>query len=122
MLRLLLAEGTGRSTTMASSVSSSSLKFGTLAPATTAESGPPSASIKMERFTPFLPLSLGLGPTGSPKTSLAHRSVGGLPLEVHPAEFPALLDQSLPNEIQNAKLHPPLKSSMHLGVIGELLG
>ena len=99
--------GSGRSTTMASSVASSSLKSATFAPAITTARGPPSASTKMERFTPFFPLSVGLGPTRSPKTSLAHRAVGGLPLEVHPTEFLALLDETLPDEIQHA-------SSIHL--------
>ena len=113
--------GSGRSTTMASSVASSSLKSATFAPAITTARGPPSASTKMERFTPFFPLSVGLGPTRSPKTSLAHCAVGGLPLEVHPTEF-ALLDETLPDEIQHVKLDPPLEGPVYRGVVGELFG
>src|SRR5215207_5399941 len=95
-------------------VSSSSLKSGTLAPAITTESGPPSASTKIERLTPILALSVGLGPIWSPQgTGLAHRTVGRLPLKVHPAEFLALLDQLSPDEIQHAKLDPPLEGAMH---------
>src|ERR671910_631055 len=52
---------------MASSVASSSLKSGTFAPAITTARGPPSASTRRERFTPFFPLSVGLGPTRSPQ-------------------------------------------------------
>jgi hypothetical protein len=59
--------GSGRATTMASSVALSSLKSGTLAPAITTESGPPSASTSTERLTPFLALSVGLGPIWSPQ-------------------------------------------------------
>ena len=59
--------GLWRSTTMASSVASRSLKSGTFAPAITTARGPPSASTKRERFTPFFPLSVGLGPIWSPQ-------------------------------------------------------
>src|SRR5215218_3664016 len=96
---------------MASSVASSSLKSGTFAPATTSR----------ERFTPFLPLSVDWGLRGPPKTRLAHRPIGGLPLKVHPAEFLALLDEPLPDEIQHAKLDPPLQGAMHRRVVGQLL-
>lgn len=61
--------GEGRSTTMASSVASNSLKSGTFAPAITTERGPPSASTSRERLTPFLALSVGLGPTRSPQSA-----------------------------------------------------
>ena len=37
------------------------------APAITTESGPPEASTRRERFTPLLPLSVGLGPIWSPQ-------------------------------------------------------
>jgi hypothetical protein len=105
---------------MASSVASKSLKSGTFAPAITTERGPPSASTSRERLTPFLALSVGLGPTRSPKARLAHRPIGGLPLEVNSAEFLALLDELLPDEIEYAKLDPPLQSAVHRGVVGEL--
>src|SRR5215210_9207398 len=70
----------------------------------------------------FLPsTSVGLGPTrGPPKTSLAHSALGGLPLEVHPTEFLALLDETLPDQIQHAKLDPPLEGPVYRGVVGEL--
>jgi hypothetical protein len=61
-----------------------------------------------------------LGPTRSPKARLAHRPIGGLPLEVNSAEFLALLDELLPDEIEYAKLDPPLQSAVHRGVVGEL--
>src|SRR5918995_172510 len=54
---------------MASSVASNSLKSGTFAPAITTERGPPSASTSRERLTPFLALSVGLGPTRSPQSA-----------------------------------------------------
>src|SRR5215203_4498367 len=52
----------------ASSVASNSLKSGTFAPAITTERGPPSASTSRERLSPFLALSVGLGPTRSPQS------------------------------------------------------
>jgi hypothetical protein len=53
-----------------------------LAPAMTIESGPPLASTKMLLFTPFLALSVGLGPMRSIKTGLTHRYVRRLSLPV----------------------------------------
>src|SRR5215207_3180462 len=104
-------------------VSSSSLKSGTLAPAITTESGPPSASTKIERLTPILALSVGLGPIWSPQgTGLAHRTIGRLPLEVHSAELFAFLDQLSPDEIQDVKLDPPLEGAVYRGVVGKLFG
>ena len=70
-LRSLLGAFEEPSTTIASMMSSSSLKSGMLAPAITTESGPPSASTKIERLTPSLALSVGLGPICNPKTGLA---------------------------------------------------
>src|SRR5215217_2974852 len=66
VLRRLLG-GFGRSVTMASSVASKSLKSGTLASAITTERGPPVASTRIERLTPTLALSVGLGPTRYPQ-------------------------------------------------------
>src|SRR5947209_17246168 len=60
------SSGAGRSTTTASIVSSSSLQSGTLAPAITAPSGPPSASTSTLFLVPFLPRSVGLQPVFSP--------------------------------------------------------
>src|SRR5918994_976309 len=104
---------------MASSVASSSLKSGMFAPPITTESGPPSASTRRERFTPFLHLSVGLAPTRSPQTGLAHRAVRSLPLEVYPAKILALFDEPLPDEVQHAKLDPPLEGTVYRGVVGE---
>jgi hypothetical protein len=61
-----------------------------------------------------------MGPTRSPKTGLAHRSVGCLPLEVDPARLLAFLDEPLPDEIQHAKLDPPLERPVYRGVVREL--
>ena len=106
--------GSGRSMTMASSVASKSLKSGTFAPAMTAESGPPSASTRIERLTPTLALyRWDLGLRDPPKTGLAHSPVRSLPLEVHPAKLLALLDESLPDQIQNSLLDPSLEGAMH---------
>src|SRR5215210_5547388 len=107
---------------MASSVASKSLKSGTLAPAITTERGPPSASTRRERLTPTLALSVGLGPTRSPKTCLAHRSIRRLPLKVHATQLLALLDQGFPYLIQHSFLDPPLEGTMHGRVVGELVG
>src|SRR4051794_33070034 len=60
------SSGAGRSTTTASIVSSSSLQSGTLAPAITAPSGPPSASTSTLFLVPFLPRSVGFLPVFSP--------------------------------------------------------
>src|SRR5215213_6921335 len=105
-----------------SSWASSSLKSGTFAPAITAARGSPSASTRRERFTPFFPLSVGLGPIWSPQTSLAHSAVRGLPLKVHPTELLAVLDETLPDEIQHAKLDPSLEGPVYRGVVGKLFG
>jgi hypothetical protein len=95
----------------------------TFAAPTTTANGPPSASTKRLRFTPFLPLSVGFEPMRSPqKTGLPHRSVSRLPLEVHSAKLFASLDQLLPDEIWDAKLDPPLEGAMHGGVIRKLFG
>src|SRR5215207_1926120 len=107
---------------MASSVASSSLKSGTFAPAITAARGPPSASTRRERFTPFFPYQWDWGLSGPPKTSLAHSAVRGLPLEVHPTELLAVLDETLPDEIQHAKLDPSLEGPVYRGVLGKLFG
>src|SRR4051794_9938221 len=60
------SSGSGRSTTTASIVSSSSLQSGTFAPAITAPSGPPSASTSTLFLVPFLPRPVGLRPVFSP--------------------------------------------------------
>ena len=58
--------GTGRSTTMDSSVNASSLVSWTLAPATTMLNGPPSASTRMLRLVPGFPRPVGFLPMASP--------------------------------------------------------
>src|SRR4051812_3155708 len=73
---------------MASSVASSSLKSGTLAPATAKPRGRPRASVTTERLVPSLPRSVGLGPVFSPtQGSLGHRPVGRQPLPVDPGHL-----------------------------------
>jgi hypothetical protein len=87
--------GAGHSTTTSSSVASKSLKVGTFAPAIPTESGPLSASSRIERLTPFLAYRWDSGLRGPSKTRLPHRSVRRLPLEVHPAKPFALVDELL---------------------------
>ena len=62
-----LSRLSGRSTTMLSKVSATSLVSWTLAPATTTLNGPPPASTKMLRLLSALPRSVGLRPTAPPQ-------------------------------------------------------
>ena len=67
------------------------------------------ASTRTLRLLPILPRSVGLRPTESPKTRLAHGAVCRLPFPVHAAQFLALLDQHRPDTFQHTKLHPALE-------------
>src|SRR3954464_2617149 len=97
---------------MASSVSSSSLKSGTLAPSTAKTTGTPRASVTTERLVPSLPRSVGLGPVFFPTPrSLGHRSVGRQPLPVDPDQ-PVIAQQSLPPELVE---HPRLFGEAPVG-------
>src|SRR5215208_1352403 len=71
-------------------------------------------------FDPVFGSVGGIGASEIPNARLAHRPIGGLPLEVYSAEFLALLDELLPDEIEYAKLDPPLQSAVHRRVVGEL--
>src|SRR4051794_29592185 len=85
--------GPGRPTTMASMVDCRSLQSGTLAPAITADSPPPSPSVRTCFLVPFLPRSVGFLPVFSPpEAGLAQHPVGRLPLPLDAAEFLALGD------------------------------
>ncbi len=73
--------GSGRSTTTASMVVSSSLQSGTLAPSITTPKGPPCSSTNRLVLVPGLPRSVGFLPTlFPPEASLAQPSVGALPV------------------------------------------
>jgi hypothetical protein len=108
---------------MASSVASSSLNSGTFAPAI---SPLPEVLLRPPREGSASPHSFPYhylwdwSLSGPPKTSLAHSAVRGLPLEVHPTELLAVLDETLPDEIQHAKLDPSLEGPVHRGVVGKL--
>src|SRR5215210_1476133 len=106
---------------MASSVASSSLNSGTRSPRLL----PPKAVLRRPRgegsaSPPSYLYQWAWGLRGPRKTSLAHSAVCGLPLEVHPTEFLALLDEFLSDEVQHAKLNPPLESPVYRGVVGKL--
>src|SRR5215217_3406035 len=110
---------------MASSVASRSLKSGTLAPETTTESGPPSASTRTERLTPFLALSVGLGPMRSPQNEPypSHRRLPATPIRRPrarrtPRPEPPRFDPAL----QALSIAASLEGSMHAGVVRELCG
>jgi hypothetical protein len=98
--------------TIDSIVSFSSLVSCTFAPATTTPSGPPPASTIRLRAVPFLPRSEGSGLMRSPKTRLAHRAVGALPLPVDAPQFLAVLDQQGPDPLENAPGNPALHGAM----------
>src|SRR4051794_29735512 len=117
------SSGAGRSTTTASMVSSSSLQSGTLAPAITAPSGPPSASTSTLFLVPTLPRSVGFGPVFfPPEPGLAQHPVGALPLPVHRPDLVALLDQDGPHLLEDAVAAPPLEPAMDRAVVAEPLG
>src|SRR3989304_4766934 len=59
---------------------------------------------------------------GPPQTGLAHRRISRLPLPVHTTELFAVLNQSCPDTIEDAQLHPPLKGAMHRAVVRVLSG
>src|SRR3954470_20809560 len=115
--------GSGRSTTTASIVSSSSLQSGTFAPAMTTPSGPPSPSTSTLFLVPDLPRSVGFLPVFSPpEPGLAQHPVGRLPLPVHRPELVTLLDQHGPDLLEDAVLAPPLEPAVDRAVVAELLG
>src|SRR4051794_13881664 len=107
------SSGSGRSTTIASTVASSSLQSGTFAPAITAPSGPPSPSTARFFLVPGFPRSVGfLPPFSPPDPGLAQHPVGRLPLPLDPAEFVALGDQHRPDLLQDSAFGPPLEPAV----------
>src|SRR5262245_36950809 len=116
------SSGSGRSTTTASIVASSGLKSGTLAPATTTPSGPPSASTSGLFLVPGLPRSVGSLPVLSPPgPGLARHPVGRLPLPSDRPEFVALRDQHRPDPLEDAVAAPPPEPAVHRAIVAEVL-
>src|SRR2546421_8757009 len=95
---------------MASIVSRSSRWSFTLAAASTAPSGPPSASTSTLSLEPFFPRSVGFFPTFfPPEPGFAQPAVRSLPLPVHGPEVVALSDQLLPDALHDAARTPALE-------------
>src|SRR3954471_14105418 len=95
---------------MASIVSRSSRWSFTLAAASTAPRGPPSASTSTLSFVPFFPRSVGFLPTFfPPEAGLAHPPVGRLPPPVHGPQLVALPDQLGPDALHDAAPGPALE-------------
>src|SRR5262245_44126794 len=104
-------------------VASSSLQSGTLAPSITAPSGPPCSSTSRLVLVPFLPRSVGLGPTFfPPEAGLAHAAVGTLPVPVNLAQLGALRGQGGPDLRHHAAAAPALEPAVDGAVVAELLG
>src|SRR5436190_8398431 len=118
--------GSGRSTTMASIVARSSRRSRTLAPAITTPSGPPSPSTTSDFLVPFLPRSVGLGPTFfPPEPGLAQRGIGALPLPIHRTQLVAFLDEDGPDPFHDTSgapaLEPIVDGALGAELAGELL-
>src|SRR4051794_24396550 len=97
------SSGSGRSTTIAPIVASSSLQSGTFAPAITAPSGPPSPSVTRLFLVPGFPRSVGFLPVFfPPEPGLAQHPVGRLPLPLDPAEFGALGHEHRPDLLEDS--------------------
>lgn len=96
---------------------------GTLAPAMTTPSGPPSPSTSRLFLVPGLPRSVGFLPVFfPPEPGLAQHPVGRLPLPVHRPELVARLDQHCPDLLEDPVPAPPLEPAVHRAVVAELLG
>src|SRR5690348_239577 len=84
-----------------------------LAPSIATLIGTPCPSVSTLRFTPRLPRSVGLGPVFFPaQWGLGHGPVHTYPLPVNPPQFVKLLQSSLPQLEEDARLHPLLKAIM----------
>src|SRR6266849_8041480 len=95
---------------MASIVSRSSRWSFTLAAASTAPSGPPSASTSTLSLEPFFPRSVGFLPTFfPPEPGLAQPAVRALPLPIHGPEFVTRGRQFGPDALQDAAGTPALE-------------
>src|SRR5262249_42559652 len=109
--------------TMASIVSRSSRWSFTLAAASTAPSGPPSASTSTLSLLPCFPRSVGFFPTFfPPEPGLAQPAVRRLPLPVHSLQVVALLDQFLPDALHDPPLAPALEPVVDGALGAELAG
>src|SRR3954471_21379744 len=114
--------GSGRSTTIASTVASRSLQSGTFAPAITAPNAAPPPSTTRCFLVPGFPRSVGFGPTFfPPEPGLAQHPVGRLPLPLDAAEFVALGDQRGPDLFEDSAFGPPLEPAVD-GALGAVLG
>src|SRR4051812_24775167 len=114
---------------MVSSVASKSLKSGTFAPAIISESGPPSASTRIERLTPFLARSVGFGPKRSPQNApcpllrpppAPPPPPPPTPPTPHPPTLPALHHDSPQDPPQPPPPPPPQESAAHGRAVGAL--
>src|SRR3954453_6792535 len=113
--------GSGRSTTTASIVSSSSLQSGTFAPAMTTPRGSPSPSTSTLFLVPDLPRSVGFLPVFSPpEPGLAQHPVGRWPLPMDAADLVTFLDQHRPDLLEDAALDPTLEPVVDRALGAEL--
>src|SRR4051812_24835942 len=95
---------------MASIVSRSSRWSFTLAAASTAPRGPPSASTSTLSLVPFFPRSVGFLPTFfPPEPGLAQPTVRALPLPVHGPQFVTLGRQLGPDALHHAAGAPAME-------------
>src|SRR5947209_4596294 len=111
---------------MASIVARSIRRSKTLAPASTTPSGPPSPSTTSDFLVPFLPRSVGLGPTFfPPEPGLAQRGIGALPLPIDRTQLVALLDEDRPDPLHDPTgapaLEPIVDGALGAELAGELL-
>src|SRR5437868_15470337 len=107
---------------MASIVSRSSRWSFTLAAASTAPSGPPSASTSTLSLVPIFPRSVGFFPTFfPPEPGLAQRRVGTLPLPIDGPQLVALFEKDGPDRGHNPARAPGLEPVMD-GTRGAELG
>src|SRR6516165_493899 len=94
------------------------LQSGTLAPAMTAASGPPSPSTSRLFLVLGLPRSVGFLPTFfPPEPGLAQHPVGRLPLPVHAAQLVTFPDQHGPDLLECAVAAPPLEPAVDRAVV-----
>src|SRR5215467_2413657 len=95
---------------MASIVSRSNRWSFTLAAASTAPSGPPSASTSTLSLVPFLPRSVGFFPTFfPPEPGFAQPAIGRLPLPIDGPQFVTLGHQEGPDALHDAAGTPMLE-------------
>lgn len=64
----------------------------------------------------------GLARYSPPKTRLAHRRIGCLPLPVYAAKFLTIFDQRCPDPVQDAQLYPALEGAVDGAVVGKFFG